>query len=131
MKKTLLTLCAVALAAITLTLTMHAAEMSKKKVLHHVVSFKFKDSATPEQIKEIVDAFRDLKKQIPEIQSFEWGTNNSPEHLNKGLTHCFLLTFKSEEDRAKYLPHPAHKAFGAKLGPIMDDVMVIDFWGQE
>lgn len=130
MKKTLITLCAVLLTAGALTLKMTAAT-PKKKVLHHVVSFKFKDATTPAQIKEIVDAFRDLKRQIPEIQSFEWGTNNSPEHLNKGLTHCFLLTFKSEADRAKYLPHPAHKAFGAKLGPVMDDVMVIDFWGQE
>ena len=131
MKKALLLLCAVILAATTLTLTMTAADSAKKKTLRHVVNFKFKSSATEAQVKEVVDAFRALKPKIPEIKSFEWGTNNSPENLNKGLTHCFVLGFDSEADRAKYLPHPDHKAFGAKLGPILDDVMVIDYWTQE
>lgn len=131
MKKTILLLGAVVLAALTLTLTMTAADSSRKKSLRHVVNFKFKATATEPQIKEIVDAFRDLKTKIPEIKSFEWGTNNSPEKLNKGLTHCFVLSFDSEDDRAKYLPHPDHKAFGAKLGPILEDVMVIDYWAQE
>jgi hypothetical protein len=36
---------------------------------------------------------------IPEIHSFEWGTNNSPEGLDKGFTHLFFVTFKSESDR--------------------------------
>jgi len=131
MKKTILLLCAVALAATALTLTMNAADASKSKTLRHVVNFKFKSSASEAQIKEVVDAFRALKTKIPEIKAFEWGTNNSPENLNKGLTHCFILTFDSEEGRAKYLPHPDHKAFGAKLGPVLEDVMVIDYWAQE
>jgi len=131
MKKTILLLCAVVLAATTLTLTMTAADVSKKKTLRHVVNFKFKSSASEAQIKEVVDAFRALKTKIPEIKEFEWGTNNSPENLNKGLTHCFILTFDSEEGRAKYLPHPDHKAFGAKLGPVLEDVFVIDYWAQE
>lgn len=131
MKKTITLFCAVLLAATTLTLTMTAADASKKKTLRHVVNFKFKSSATEAQVKEVVDAFRDLKTKIPEIKAFEWGTNNSPENLNKGLTHCFILTFDSEEGRAKYLPHPDHKAFGAKLGPVLEDVFVIDYWAQE
>lgn len=131
MKKSILLLCAVVLAATTLTLTMTAADASKKKTLRHVVNFKFKASASEAQVKEVVDAFRALKTKIPEIKEFEWGTNNSPENLNKGLTHCFILTFDSEEGRAKYLPHPDHKAFGAKLGPVLEDVFVIDYWAQE
>ncbi len=131
MKKTILLLGAVVLAALTLTLTMTAADASKKKSLRHVVNFKFKAAATEAQVKEVVDAFRALKTKIPEIKSFEWGTNNSPEKHDKGFTHCFVLSFDSEEGRTKYLPHPDHKAFGAKLGPILDDVMVIDYWAQE
>jgi hypothetical protein len=131
MKKAILLLCAVVLAATTLTLTMTAADASKKKTLRHVVNFKFKSTASEAQVKEVVEAFRALKTKIPEIKEFEWGTNNSPENLNKGLTHCFILTFDSEEGRAKYLPHPDHKAFGAKLGPVLEDVFVIDYWAQE
>lgn len=107
-----------------------AADSTKGKMLRHVVSFKFKETASKEQIKEVVDAFRALKTKIPEIASFEWGTNNSPEKHDKGFTHCFILTFKSEKDRDIYLPHPDHKAFGKKLGPILADVFVIDYWAE-
>ena len=71
-----------------------------------------------------------LKEKIPGIASLDWGTNVSPEKHDKGFTHCFVLSFASEKDRDAYLPHPAHKAFGKMLGPILDDVMVIDFWSQ-
>ena len=108
-----------------------SAAKAKKSRLHHVVSFKFKDTATKEDIKKIEDAFRDLKTQIPLIASYEWGTNNSPEGLNKGFTHAFLLTFKTEKDRDEYLVHPDHKAFGALLKPFLADVMVIDFWSKD
>ncbi len=59
------------------------------KMLRHVVLFKFKDSSSPEDIKKVEDAFRALPSKIKEVKAFEWGTNNSPEGLNEGLTHCF------------------------------------------
>lgn len=97
-------------------------------MLRHVVLFKFKDDATSEQVKQVEDAFRKLPSQIKEIKDFEWGTNNSPENLNQGLTHCFFLSFENEKDRDAYLPHPAHKAFGAVLRPYLDKVVVVDYW---
>jgi flagellar biosynthesis component FlhA len=102
----------------------------KKPMLRHVVAFKFKEKTSDAQIKELVKAFRGLKKKIPQIASFETGTNNSPENLNKGHTHAFILTFNSEEDRDAYLIHPDHKEFGKLVGPIVDDVFVIDFWAK-
>ncbi len=93
----------------------------------HVVLFKYKESATPEQIEAISAAFADLQHEIPGIIGFESGVNNSPEGLNKGLTHAYLVTFENADARNAYLPHPAHKAFGQQLGPILDDVCVVDF----
>lgn len=103
-------------------------EMKNDSVLRHVVLFKFKDGTASEDIKKVADAFSALPSKISQIMDYEWGTNNSPEGLDKGLTHCFFLTFKSEEDRAIYLLHPDHKAFGAVLGPHLDDVLVLDYW---
>lgn len=100
-------------------------------VLRHVVLFKFKEGTAPEKVQEIVDAFSALPSKIPEIAGYEWGLNNSPEGLNKGLTHGFLLTFKSEADRATYLPHPDHKAFGELLIPHLEDVTVVDYWSKK
>ncbi|WP_234364098.1 Dabb family protein [Lunatibacter salilacus] len=101
-----------------------------KPLLRHVVLFKFKDETSAEDVKKVEDAFIALGDQIPEIRDFEWGTNNSPEGLNKGLTHCFFVTFESEEDREIYLPHPAHKAFVDVLSPHLDDVTVVDYWAK-
>lgn len=97
-------------------------------LLRHVVLFKFKEGTSPEAREGIEKAFAALPGKIPQIHSYEWGLNNSPEGLNKGFTHCFFLTFRSEKDRAIYLPHPDHKAFGAMLGPHLEDVLVIDYW---
>jgi hypothetical protein len=101
-----------------------------KKQLRHVVFFKFKKEATSEAIKNIENAFIALPSKIKAIKDFEWGLNNSPEGLNKGLTHCFFVTFDSEEGRTTYLPHPAHKAFITLLDPHLDDVLVLDYWAR-
>ena len=97
-------------------------------VLRHNVYFSFKETSTPEDIQSVVDAFRNLQNEIDGIEDFEWGVNSSPEGLNQGLTHAFTLTFYSDEARDAYLPHPAHKAFGAILGPHLDKVTVVDYW---
>ena len=116
-----------------LSLSAVAADSAAPKngKLRHVVAFKFKPTASKDDIKKIEDAFRDLKKKIPVIVGYEWGTNNSPEKHNKGCTHGFILTFKSEKDRDAYLVHPDHKVFGSLVGPLLDDVFVIDFWAQD
>lgn len=107
---------------------MNSTAETISKVLRHVVLFKFTPEATPKQIDGVIKAFEALPEQIKEIKAFEWGLNNSPESLNKGFTHCFFLTFDSEQDRATYLPHPKHKEFGALVTPVLDDVLVVDYW---
>ncbi len=105
------------------------AKDTTAKVLRHAVFFSFKDESTPEDVQTVVDTFVELPSRISEIIDFQWGTNNSPEGLDDGFTHCFLLTFADEADRAAYLPHAAHKAFGDVLRPHMKDVFVVDYWG--
>lgn len=118
---------------LTITTFAHAQAQKKSsgRLLRHVVLFKFKDSSSIADIQKVEDAFRALPSKIKQIKSFEWGINNSPEELNQGFTHCFTLGFVSEKDRAIYLPHPAHVAFGATLQPILDKVLVIDYWAKK
>lgn len=97
-------------------------------VLRHVVLFKFKDGTSQEQVEQIEKAFCALPDKVDAIYDLEWGTDVSVENLSQGFTHCFLVTFLSEADRAIYLPHPDHKAFGKLLGPHLDKVLVIDYW---
>ena len=126
--------CLVSLAVIIFCPKMSFSEspqnITPSKYLQHVVAFKFKEDATKGQIQEVEKAFVALKGKIPEIADLEWGTNNSPEGLNKDFTHCFIVTFHDENGRAVYLPHPDHKAFVKILKPILADVFVIDFWAK-
>jgi hypothetical protein len=115
-----------AILLLCMIMTANAAEK-----LEHVVSLKFRPAATSEQIKAVEDAFRALKQKIPGIVSLEWGTNVSKEKHDKGFSHCFILSFNNEKDRDAYLVHPEHKAFGKVLGPVMEDVFVIDFLAKD
>jgi hypothetical protein len=101
-----------------------------QKQLRHIVLFKFKATAGAADIQKVESAFAALPSKIKEIKDFEWGLNNSPEGLNKEFTHCFFVTFESEADRAIYLPHPDHQAFVGLLDPILEDVLVIDYWAK-
>ena len=103
--------------------------VSKKGLLRHAVFFSFKDTASEQEIDRVVKEFASLPSKIDAIVDFQYGVNNSPEGLDGGFTHCFLLTFADEAGRATYLPHPAHKAFGDVLRPHMKSVFVIDYWG--
>ncbi len=101
------------------------------KVLRHVVLFKFKETVTAAQVQEVADAFAALPAKIPEIIDFEWGTDMSVEKRSEGFTHCFFVTFKDEKGRETYLPHPAHKDFGALVGPRIEKVLVVDYWARK
>ncbi|GAB2605571.1 Dabb family protein [Spirosoma areae] len=128
--KKLLTLLTVSLLLSVSAFAKPPVKKMKNNAVQHIVLFKFKPETTTEKVKEIVAAFEALPSKISQIKGFQWGTNNSPEKLNKGLTHAFILTFDSEKDRDAYLPHPAHKEFGTIVGPWLAEVTVVDFTNQ-
>ncbi len=95
--------------------------------IRHLVLFKFKADTAPAQLHALEQAFAALASKISAVQSLEWGTNNSPEGLSKGFTHCFNLTFADEAARANYLPHPDHIAFVELVKDVVEDVLVLDY----
>jgi hypothetical protein len=110
---------------------MQAQAAAPEKVFRHVVLFKFKDGTTDAQVKKVVDAFRELKNKVDVIKDFEYGTDVSTENRAQGFTHCFFVTFADDKGRDAYLPHPAHKDFGSLVGPLLDKVLVVDYWVQK
>ncbi|MFT5904694.1 MAG: hypothetical protein ACI9E1_000280 [Cryomorphaceae bacterium] len=108
----------------------HPAKAAKAAPLRHVVMFKFKDTATVEQIAAIEKAFGELPKKIKTITGYEWGTNVSKENKNEGFTHCFVVTFKDQMGLDIYGPHADHQAFVKLLLPSLDKVLVLDFFAK-
>ena len=100
----------------------------KEKFLRHVVLFSFKDGIEEIQLQEIIRSFENLEHSIDFVKSIEWGVNESPEGLNKGFTHCFIVTFDNDASRNAYLIHPSHLIFIKRIKDSLKDVCVVDFW---
>ncbi|XAL99276.1 Dabb family protein [Phycisphaeraceae bacterium D3-23] len=110
------------------TTTQSSRDVSADPVFRHIVMFKFNDTATEQQIADIVAGFNALPGQIEQITAYEHGLNTNTDDNANGFTHIFLVTFANEEGLAVYGPHPAHQAFVAELLPVLDEVLVADYW---
>ena len=99
--------------------------------VRHVVHFKFKPDAAKADIEKVTREFAALKGKIAVIDQLEWGTNSSPEGLDKGFTHCWIVSFKDAAARDAYLIHPEHKKFVDVLKPILAEALVVDFVPQK
>ena len=68
--------------------------LSKKDPIKHIVSLKFKKDVKGYEIENLKKSFINLQNKIPGVLSITGGKNNSPENLNKGFSHCFVITFE-------------------------------------
>lgn len=96
-------------------------------MIRHVVLLKFKEDVPADRLSDLERGFVALSERIEIVRQVEWGVNASREGLDKGFTHCFVLSFDNEADRDAYLPHPEHQAFVGRLQPWLADVLVLDF----
>ncbi|TDN95077.1 stress responsive alpha/beta barrel protein [Salegentibacter sp. 24] len=117
------------LVLLTLNLIFSGCQNSNEKQMRHIVIFKYKSTATPDQIEKVTSAISNLQNKIPGIVAFEHGINDSPENKNNGFTHVYQFTFEDADARDTYLPHPEHQKFGEFLGEmkIVEDVFVVDY----
>tara|TARA_B000000565_G_C23717579_1_gene352177 strand:+ start:85 stop:381 length:297 start_codon:yes stop_codon:yes gene_type:complete len=95
-------------------------------VIRHLLLLQFKPNADQDRIDAMFGQFVRLKARIDGIESIEYGTNQSPENLNKSYTHSVVVTFSDSSARDHYLVHPDHKALEAVLLDLLADLIVFD-----
>src|SRR5687768_18495421 len=95
--------------------------------VHHMVLLRFKPSMTEEKIRTLWTDLDALRKVIPGIVYFRGGPYSSPEGLNQGFTHGFLMTFTDTPSRDNYLTHPEHEKLKQGVLPFVDNVVAFDF----
>jgi hypothetical protein len=95
--------------------------------IQHMVLLKFKQQVSPEKITELFNQLAELQQFIPGITYYAGGPYSSPEGLNQGYTHGFLMTFESVAARDAYLPHPEHARVKAALIACVDGAIAFDF----
>ena len=93
----------------------------------HLGVFQFKSEVTPEEIDSCLSALRGMVGQIPGLEEVLCGPYSSPEGMNEGYTHGFVMTFESPETRDAYLPHPDHEVVKEQMLPRLERVVVFDF----
>jgi hypothetical protein len=98
--------------------------MSKVK---HIALIKFKEGTSEEQTEGVFNNLLDITETIPGIEDYVSGPNSSPEGLNQGYSHGFIMTFTDAAARDAYLAHPEQERVKALLAPILDTMLVVDF----
>lgn len=93
----------------------------------HIALVKFKEGTTSEQIDQLFESLLDLTENVEGIDDYVSGENSSPENLNKGYTHGFVMSFHDAAARDAYLVHPEHEKIKASILPLVDDIVVFDF----
>ena len=95
--------------------------------IKHIVLFKFKQGIPNSQVDSLFGEIRDLQAIIPGYQEFIGGPYSSPEGLDQGYTHGFIITFANAESRDTYVFHPEHDRVKEKVFPLIDGVVAFDF----
>lgn len=97
----------------------------------HAVFVKFRPEVGQREIADVMADLAALRRKLPGLLDFSWGANASPEGLNRGFTHGFVMTFANAQARDEYLPHPDHEAVKEKILPLLDGgfdaVLVLDW----
>lgn len=100
-------------------------------MITHAVLLRVKKTTPKSEIDRVFQSLAGLKGKIPGLLTFSGGPYSSPEGMNKGFTHGFVMTFTDPAARDVYLPHPEHekvkKLVLAILEGGLDGVVAFDY----
>jgi hypothetical protein len=99
-------------------------------MIRHIVLIKFKPDVSDDLIGELFAELRQIRDQVGGILDITSGRSESPEKIERGYMHGFVVDFEDWDALDAYQTHPDHKALGARLvenaiGGI-DGILVLD-----
>ena len=99
-------------------------------MIRHIVLTKFKPETTEACIAQIYTGLAALSEKLPGAQNFTGGRSKSPEQIERGYMHGFVIDFDSWDALKNYADNEEHRALGGQLvanavGGI-DGILVLD-----
>lgn len=99
-------------------------------MIRHIVLTKFTPETPEAKIVEIYAGLSALADKLPGAQNFTGGRSESPEQIERGYMHGFVIDFDSWDALKAYADNPEHQALGGQLvahaiGGI-DGILVLD-----
>ena len=94
-------------------------------MLTHIVCWKYKDETTEEQRADHVARLRALPDVIPDIVSFDVGSDIL--HLDRSFDTGLVAVYPNRAALDVYTEHPAHQEVAALGKEIAKQVVSVDF----
>jgi hypothetical protein len=99
-------------------------------MIRHIVLTKFKPETLEATIAFIYAGLSTLADKLPGAQRFTGGRSESPEQIERGYMHGFVIDFDSWDALRNYAENTDHQALGGQLvanavGGI-DGILVLD-----
>jgi hypothetical protein len=99
-------------------------------MIRHIVLTRFKPGTDPAEVAAIYAGLSQLVDRLPGATGFTGGQSQSPEAIERGYMHGFVIDFGDWDDLKTYADHPDHQTLGARLvanavGGI-DEILVLD-----
>lgn len=99
-------------------------------MIRHIVLTKFKPETSEDKIAEIYAGLSALADTLPGAQNFTGGRSQSPEQIERGYMHGFVIDFESWAALQNYADNKEHQALGGQLvanaiGGV-DGILVLD-----
>jgi len=99
-------------------------------MIRHIVLTKFRSDVTEETVAQIYSGLAKVAEGLPGAGGFTGGRSESPEQIERGYMHGFVIDFDDWAALDAYQNNETHKALGAQLvenavGGI-DGILVLD-----
>ncbi|MFN8830719.1 MAG: Dabb family protein [Labrys sp. (in: a-proteobacteria)] len=99
-------------------------------MIRHIVLIRFRPEVSEAEIAAIFSDLAAIQAVLPGVRSITAGRSESPEQIERGYMHGFVVDFDDWAALAAYQSHPDHKAVGARIVANavggLDGVLVFD-----
>lgn len=84
-------------------------------MIRHIVLIRFRDDVSAAAIAAMFAELHEIQHKIAGVLAITAGRSESPEQIERGYMHGFVVDFAGWEVLQAYQDHPAHQALGAQL----------------
>lgn len=84
-------------------------------MIRHIVLIKFQSDLPEFKIGELFKELHAIGSKVQGILSITAGRSESPEKIERGYMHGFVIDFEDWDALENYQNHPDHKVLGGKL----------------
>lgn len=84
-------------------------------MIRHIVLIKFKSEISDDKVSDLFAELHQIKDKLPSLLSITSGRSESPEQMERGYMHGFIVDFADWDGLQAYQDHPDHQTLGAKL----------------